>query len=1258
LIDPRQSELTSQSLRDFAQFKIDEEACKQRASAVTTATAGAKGEPCDPTQIKIPPGLTRTKIDEYTRLFGQPIAQEKLIPREPTRMELLRMREAPLSPAALMHGYVVLTYDATFNERAGETSTALAAKDRRLLHVQPPVKGTPATDPYRSSPGAAAVSGSLPHGRYQWGLQALNVPNAWSITKGNAWVAVLDSGIDDAAFSTPTAHPDLFEGKVNGQYGNFRRHLSSNPRSPLFETSVDEDCSIPLASNETGSNCKAAARIAGHGTHIAGIIAGQTDNGIGASGVCPNCSLLANRFYTATGPRDFLIGLRLSRAISDAVDSGAQVINVSYFIDGTNGLDYEPTRVAMQRARERGVTVVVSAGNQRQPSVNALSLNVSGDATSVIVVAGLQYNASTGATEFWSSGYRTGSTAINPDLEEVGSNYGTATRPVHLAAPAKDVLSTMYRGKMWSPADLAGRYPASCGDQVAPAAGSFVLPPPNSNIALPNSGVFSNIFAPGFGNCTGTSMSAPFISGITGLMLSANPTLPPEQVRDMLVASGVSAGRWVTAPNTAQIPYPDATTAVQSALNAGGQAIGNNRLTPLFGFYSDKAKNHFYTNSPAQGLAALDGTLRPTPKLKPSPATITLHMPNVPCTTTTSNVCYAATSCTGATLGTCIESFNFSPNQSLQLLRNDGTPATCQPPCDRLVTVAQNPPAYGAYGDVNPDFRLLSNSALSIDGSYTVFNLGQTGAGTVALNLRVKNTSTATSAVLKVVPLDYDRIEYLPVGKRSILYPTFRNPSCDTPACTSYSAAYAIANIYTTDKPVSGLTMTPLYRVSHDCAGTNGCGYNNSYHVSHFYSANDVGGSGTTELDALVTANGYKYDGIQGYLIHRNTPVGSLPANSVRICRAFSSSTGDQVLFPVELSDQCVLNAGGTVTVPVVYAGQQAVQSYNAIETLGFANKAPDPTLGVRGDFNGDGKPDLFWMFPNSGNAYSGQVYFWVMNGSSFVSDHYVYTVNESWKPYAQGDFDGDGKTDLYWKNDNGSVYTWKMNGLALDYSVPQVTMPPGSVVATNLLNWDLVGASDFNGDGLADLVWKRRTVDENGVNQDGIGAVDLRVWQTRCTTLIAGCVNPVPAWNVGGLQFEEKVLANGGYSGNGTAPGWRVIGVGDVNGDGWPDLIWRHPASGNLGAALYQGYNYKFPNTGDWWKYSNYGVSTWIPYSFVDRNGDGKADLFWRFGPPNPSGPDNYVWYMDGAPSGSWNWVTHNPIYPGAAAGWRIFGP
>jgi len=73
-----------------------------------------------------------------------------------------------------------------------------------------------------------------------------------------------------------------------------------------------------------------------------------------------------------------------------------------------------------------------------------------------------------------------------------------------------------------------------------------------------------------------------------------------------------------------------------------------------------------------------------------------------------------------------------------------------------------------------------------------------------------------------------------------------------------------------------------------------------------------------------------------------------------------------------------------------------------------------------------DGKADILWQ-----NSSTGQLYVWLMNGSVEASGASPGTVTSAsgWSIQGVGDYNGDGKADILWRNTSGEVYLWFMNG-------------------------------------------------------------------------------------------------------------------------------------------------------------------------------------------------------------------------------------
>ena len=97
--------------------------------------------------------------------------------------------------------------------------------------------------------------------------------------------------------------------------------------------------------------------LSGHGTHIAGVIAACTNNGIGIAGASPSATIMPLKVANFVGQAQ---SANVAAAIHYAVDHGARIINLSLGSELVTDLE----RRAAEYARERDVLIVVSAGNR------------------------------------------------------------------------------------------------------------------------------------------------------------------------------------------------------------------------------------------------------------------------------------------------------------------------------------------------------------------------------------------------------------------------------------------------------------------------------------------------------------------------------------------------------------------------------------------------------------------------------------------------------------------------------------------------------------------------------------------------------------------------------------------------------------------------------------------------------------------------------------------------------------------------------
>lgn len=160
----------------------------------------------------------------------------------------------------------------------------------------------------------------------QWDKWVMYADRAWDITTGgNVKVAVVDNGVE-------YFHPDLTANFRSGELGYDFINNDNDPRP--------DNTAIPEAF---------------HGTHVAGIIAGASDNATGIAGWA-QVQLLAVRVLNDSGSGTIA---DVARGIRWATDHGARVINLSLASDAAT----TPLIEACQYALSRGTVLCAAAGN-------------------------------------------------------------------------------------------------------------------------------------------------------------------------------------------------------------------------------------------------------------------------------------------------------------------------------------------------------------------------------------------------------------------------------------------------------------------------------------------------------------------------------------------------------------------------------------------------------------------------------------------------------------------------------------------------------------------------------------------------------------------------------------------------------------------------------------------------------------------------------------------------------------------------------
>lgn len=249
----------------------------------------------------------------------------------------------------------------------------------------------------------------------QWAIGYTNSASVWDkiVPKKVVKIAVIDTGVD-------YNHPDL-KNRVNKSEG-------------YDFVNGDDD---PMDDN-------------GHGTHVAGIIAAETNNKVGIAGIMGSIDveIIPIKALDSSGSGNLKT---LRDSIEYAVDKNVDIINLSLGAVS----DDENLKSILQYALDNGVFVVAAAGNENQDCNNYLPAGMRG----VYTIA-----------------------ASNPlNKPAVFSNYGIS---VDISAPGVKIISCV----------IGGEYEA----------------------------------------WDGTSMAAPVVTGIAGMLLSHKPELKPEELHEIM----------------------------------------------------------------------------------------------------------------------------------------------------------------------------------------------------------------------------------------------------------------------------------------------------------------------------------------------------------------------------------------------------------------------------------------------------------------------------------------------------------------------------------------------------------------------------------------------------------------------------------------------------------------------------------------------------------------------------------------------------
>ena len=426
--------------------------------------------------------------------------------RVPQHAATLALRHGlPLSDGFAIDGRTQVLHAQGLSSR--QLAARLAA-DPEVDYAVPDERRRPLSVP--NDPLFAGGAGFSPAAG-QWYLRAPDAVRVSAINAVGAWGWTFGSAaIVVAVLDTGVRfeHPDLAAVLVPGYdfIADLGDARDGNGRDP--------DASDP-GDWATAGQCGAgepAASSSWHGTKMTGLVGAQADNGIGMAGVGRGVRVQPVRVLGPCGgfDSDIIAGMLWAGGVSSlpvANPTPARVINMSL---GSTGACSAAYRDAVSQLAAAGVAVVAAAGNEE-----GLAVGTPANCPGVIAVAALRH-----------AGSKVGFSSIGPE--------------VAISAPGGNCVNLS-------------------GECVYP-----ILTTTNTGLQGPLASSYTN----GADYSVGTSFATPLVAGTVGLMLSANPTLTPAQLRSQLQATARPFPTSVGDPTVPQCRAPDGVAQIECLCTA------------------------------------------------------------------------------------------------------------------------------------------------------------------------------------------------------------------------------------------------------------------------------------------------------------------------------------------------------------------------------------------------------------------------------------------------------------------------------------------------------------------------------------------------------------------------------------------------------------------------------------------------------------------------------------------------------------------
>ncbi|VAW57110.1 hypothetical protein MNBD_GAMMA07-137 [hydrothermal vent metagenome] len=308
------------------------------------------------------------------------------------------------------------------------------------------------------------------HYHFQWHYPLINLPEAWDITtgepnNGQIIVAVIDTGIY-------INHVD-FVGKLVDGYDFISSTFNANDGD-----GIDNDPDDP--GDDTSGNSS------WHGTHVAGIIAANSNNSVGVSGISWGAKIMPIRAIGTLGASSFDImeSLRFAAGLSNASNTvPAQIADVINMSLGGFGFSQSMQNLINQ-VNDAGIIIIAASGNDNSSEL------------------------------FYPASYDGVISVSATDIENNKASYSNFGSKIDVAAPGGQISNDINQDGQ--------------GDGVLSTLVSGEIEEDEDNRAS------------SYAFFQGTSMASPHVAGVVALMRAVYPELTPAEFKNALISGALT----------------------------------------------------------------------------------------------------------------------------------------------------------------------------------------------------------------------------------------------------------------------------------------------------------------------------------------------------------------------------------------------------------------------------------------------------------------------------------------------------------------------------------------------------------------------------------------------------------------------------------------------------------------------------------------------------------------------------------------------